>query len=70
MNKIDDFTQLPDEAFVRLPILLKLYGCSSATVWRGVQSGRIPKPKKLSDRVTGWNVGELRNALHKAKNEQ
>jgi predicted DNA-binding transcriptional regulator AlpA len=41
-----------------------LYGCSAATVWRRVHDGRIPKPRKLSDRVTAWNVGELRKALH------
>lgn len=63
-DSIQNFDLLPDAAFVRLPVLLKLYACSPATIWRGVESGRIPKPKKLSPRVTAWNVGKLREALN------
>ena len=58
-----NFDQLPDSAFVRLPVLEKLYACSAATIWRRVADRRIPKPRKLSYRVTAWNVGQLRAAL-------
>ncbi len=58
-----NFDQLPNSANVRLPVVQTLFACSPASVWRGVKSGRIPKPKKLSPRTTGWNVGELRQAL-------
>lgn len=64
---LKNFDQLPDCANVRLPIVKALYACSPATVWRGVKSGRIPQPKKLSPRTTGWNVGELRHALAMTK---
>ena len=57
------FEQLPDSAHVRLPTVRYLYACSTATIWRGVKAGRIPKPRKLSPRTTCWNVGELRLAL-------
>lgn len=57
------FDSLPDSANVRQPVVEGLYGCSSATVWRNVKKGIIPAPKKLSERVTGWNVGDLRKAL-------
>ena len=57
------FDQLPDAAHVRQPIVERLFACSGATVWRRVKDGRIPKPRKYSDRVTAWNVGELRRAL-------
>lgn len=70
MSDIDDFKRLPDQAFVRLPIVLKLYGCSAATIWRGVKTKRIPSPTKLSMRITAWNVGELRKALSNAQNEK
>ena len=60
------FDQLPDAAHVRQPIVERLFACSGATVWRRVKDGRIPKPRKLSDRVTAWNVGALREALGKA----
>lgn len=58
-----DFESLPNSGFVRLPLLLLLLACSRATIWRWVKAGKLPKPKKLSARVTAWNVGELRVAL-------
>lgn len=62
-----NFDTLPDSANVRLPVVQVLYGgCSHATVWRNVKSGRIPAPRKLTARVTAWNVGELRRALKNA----
>ena len=57
------FDQLPNSAYVRLPIVQRLYGISTASVWRGVKKGTIPEPKKLSVRCTGWNVGLIRVAL-------
>lgn len=64
-----NFDQLPDTANVRQPVVQGLYGCSAASVWRGVKDGRIPKPRKLSPRTTCWNVGELRAALIAAGNQ-
>lgn len=58
-----NFDELPSSAYVRQPVVEALFACSAATVWRGVKSRRIPQPKKLSPRTTGWNVGELRQAL-------
>lgn len=60
---LKNFDQLPDSANVRQPVVQALYACSAASVWRGVNAGRIPKPRKLSPRTTCWNVGELRTAL-------
>ena len=58
-----NFDQLPNIANVRLSVVMALYGISSATVWRNVKNGNIPKPHKLTARTTVWNVGELRAAL-------
>ena len=33
---------------------------SAPTLWRKVREGTFPKPVKLSDRVTAWNVGTVR----------
>lgn len=63
LNSVKYFDDLPDYAFVRLPVVKALYACSSTSVWRGVKSGRIPAPHKISANTTGWNVGELRSAL-------
>ena len=57
------FDSLPDAAFVRLPTVSALRGCSNATTWRHVQQGLIPAPRKIGPRITAWNVGELRACL-------
>ena len=59
---LKNFDQLPDSAQVRLPVVTRLYGCSAATIWRGVKAGIIPKPEKLTPRTSSWNVGKLRRA--------
>ena len=64
-DALRNFDSLPDSANVRQPVVEALWGCSSATVWRRVKDGRLPAPKKLSDRITAWNVGALRRALAK-----
>lgn len=62
-DALKNFDSLPDSANVRQPVVEGLYGCSSATVWRRVNDGLIPAPRKLGPRHTAWNVGELRRAL-------
>ena len=58
-----NFSAMPNESYIRLPVIKRLYGVSSATIWRGVKNGTIPKPSKLSERCTAWNVGLVRAAL-------
>lgn len=58
-----NFDQLPDSAYIRLPVMKGLYGVSSASIWRGVKNLTIPKPVKLTERTTAWNVGKVRAAL-------
>lgn len=60
---LQNFDSLPDSANVRQPVVEALWGCSGSTVWRMVKSKKIPAPRKLSARVTAWNVGQLRQAL-------
>jgi len=57
------FDTLPDAANVRQRVVKGLFGVSDATVWRMVNRGDFPAPRKLSSNVTGWNVGELRRCL-------
>jgi predicted DNA-binding transcriptional regulator AlpA len=65
-SQLTNFDLLPDAAHVRQPVVAALYGCSPATVWRGVKAGRIPAPVKFSPKVSAWNVGALRRAMGKA----
>ena len=57
------FDDLPDSAFVALDVVTTVTGVSKATVWRMVQRGALPVPRKISLRATRWNVGELRAFL-------
>lgn len=65
-DALKNFDLAPNSGFVRQPVVQGLYGISAATVWRMVKRGTLPSPHKLSERVTAWNVGELREALAKA----
>jgi predicted DNA-binding transcriptional regulator AlpA len=63
-DALKNFDSLPDSAHVRQPVVEALFGVSGATVWRMVKRGKLTT-RKLSERVTGFNVGELRAALGK-----
>ena len=60
---LSNFDSLPNAANVRVMVVAALYACSVPTVWRMAKDGRIPASRKLSDGVTGWNVGQLRANL-------
>ncbi len=65
---LSSFDSLPDSAHVRQPVVEALFGCSSATIWRWVKKGIIPHPRKFEkQRISAWNVGELRASLSKNK---
>lgn len=32
---------------------------SQATIWRWVKEGRFPKPFKLGERITVWNIEDI-----------
>lgn len=62
-ESLRQFDALPDSAHVRQPVVEALYGCSRSTLWRRVRDGAMPAPRKLSKRISAWNVGELRRSL-------
>jgi predicted DNA-binding transcriptional regulator AlpA len=62
-DDVKKFDVLPDDAHVRLPVVMALCACSAASVWRYVKSGALPAPRKFGMRVTAWNVGQLRAVL-------
>ncbi|MGT2471541.1 helix-turn-helix transcriptional regulator [Paraburkholderia terrae] len=57
------FDSLPDSAHVDVRTVAGLYGCSTPTVWRRVNAGLVPSPRKFG-MSTRWNVGELRASLN------
>lgn len=38
---------------------------SQATIWRWVKEGRFPKPFKLGERITVWNLEDIEIFLAK-----
>ncbi|MFB2831807.1 helix-turn-helix transcriptional regulator [Aeromonas jandaei] len=51
---------LPQEGFVRVATVAHTLNISIGTVWRWSAAGKLPPPVKISGKVTGWNVTQLR----------
>ena len=51
---------LPTEGFVRPKVLHKVLGIGLNTLWDWQASGKFPRGTKLSQRVTVWNVADVR----------
>ena len=68
-HALANFDNLPQSAYVRLPIVAALHGIGPATVWRWVKAGRLCAPKKIGPNVTAWNVGELRAHLAQCRGQ-
>ena len=51
---------LPAEGFIRVNQLSQILGVAVVTVWRWSAQGRLPKPVKLSERVTVWRAESIR----------
>jgi predicted DNA-binding transcriptional regulator AlpA len=52
--------------FLRLSSIIgrnKLIPVSKSTLWKGVKSGRFPKPVKLGPRITAWRVEDIRQLI-------
>ncbi len=48
-----------NDKLIRLPELMKRTGLGKSTVWAWVKAGKLPKPHKLSPRVSVWKESEL-----------
>ena len=67
------FDALPDSAFIREAQLVQSpkrpdspapLPFSAPTLWRKVKAGTFPKPHRLSERVTAWKVGDVREWIN------
>ncbi|NOU22911.1 MAG: hypothetical protein HOO93_14220 [Methyloglobulus sp.] len=57
--------ELPNEGFVRLPTVARLFGISKNTYLDGAKAGKYPQGKLLSARIRVYAVDEIREALAK-----
>jgi hypothetical protein len=75
MQTFNTYNRLPETGLVRLSQILgdkkkgipPIIPVSKSTWWEGVKSGRFPKPIKLGERTTCWNVLDIRLLINKAE---
>jgi predicted DNA-binding transcriptional regulator AlpA len=61
---------LPSTGYVRQSRLIpSIIPFSAATLWRKVKTGEFPKPVKLSERVTAWDVRDVRAWLDSRRDQ-
>ena len=61
--RVQQFDVLPDSALMSVGEISLLSGKSTATLWRDVQDGRLPKPHKIGPKSPRWSVGDVRRFL-------
>ena len=54
-----DTTQTPNFRVIRLPTVLAKTGVSRATIYRLVERGDFPQPRRLSERTSVWDEAEV-----------
>lgn len=59
---------IPTNGYIRPKRLASLLGVSEATIWRKAKNGTLPRPIKLSERVTAFDAVEI-NAWIKSRKE-
>ena len=70
MSTLDsDSYHLPEIGFVRLPDVLRVIPLRKTSWWKGVKSGRFPKPVKLSARCTAWRAEDIRDLIQRLSHE-
>ncbi|MBW4054385.1 MAG: AlpA family phage regulatory protein [Proteobacteria bacterium] len=75
MQTLNTYNALPETGLVRLSQILgdkkkgipPIIPVSKSTWWDGVKSGRFPKPIKLGERTTCWNVLDIRQLINKSE---
>lgn len=61
--RIEHFDRLPDSACIDIATLKAITGKSRATLYRWIEKGILPKPRKLGLTNNVWAAGDVRRAL-------
>jgi predicted DNA-binding transcriptional regulator AlpA len=59
-------SQVDPAALLRLKQVLALYPVSKSAWWKGVASGRFPKPIKAGPRTTCWRAADVLALIEQA----
>ncbi|MCD4758958.1 MAG: AlpA family phage regulatory protein [Arcobacteraceae bacterium] len=49
------------DGFIRINDVMSMTGLAKSTVWLWVSQNKLPKPIKLSSRVTVWKKSDINN---------
>lgn len=60
---VENFASLPDTALLDIGDLQALTSKSRPTIYRWIDAGIVPKPRKFGPTRNFWTAGELRSAL-------
>jgi len=55
---------------LRIKDVMKKTGVAKSTIWLWVKEGKLPKPIKLSERITVWNENEIDEWIELKKSNQ
>ncbi len=55
---------MEQDRFIRIKEVMKLTGIARSTVWLWAKEGKLPKPIKLSPRLTVWSELEIQAWLN------
>lgn len=50
---------MKEERFIRIPQVMDKTGLARSTVWLFVKTGKLPKPIKLSARISVWRESDI-----------
>lgn len=56
---------LPESGYVSANTLAAALETTPSTIWRWSKSGRLPRPVKLGEGTTRWNLAEVHKTLAK-----
>jgi prophage regulatory protein len=54
---------------VRLPEVIRLSGMSRATIYRHMEEGTFPKPKRVGVKMIAWKMSDLINWIDGLESE-
>lgn len=55
------------DRFIRIKEVMEMTGLGKSTVWAWVAKEKLPKPIKLSSRVTVWRMSDLQAFIVRSK---
>ena len=60
---------IPQTGFLRLSQVLSIIPLGKTSWWKGVKTGRFPKPIKLSTRCTAWRAEDIHELIKTLSNQ-